>query len=143
MGVRVWSQLSSLILCCLVVISLLSDSEVTEWAASFIQDFRSANANKNAQVVERVVSHRWQVPHVGSFKINTDAALNVHGKVTGFGVVIRDCYRGVMVSYCRNIRACYQPHIAEAIAILEGIRFAVNRRFVPAILESDAWLWFR
>ncbi|KAK2646951.1 hypothetical protein Ddye_022146, partial [Dipteronia dyeriana] len=92
------------------------------------------------QAVEKVVSHRWQAPPVGCFKINTDAALNVNGKGSGFGVVDQDCYGQVMVSFCRNVTACYEPKITEALVILEVIRLVVNRRLLPAILESDAFV---
>ncbi|TXG63354.1 hypothetical protein EZV62_010348 [Acer yangbiense] len=47
---------------------------------------------------------------MGVYKINTDAALNLHDK----------------------------PQIAEAMAILEGIRLAGNSKLLPATLESNA-----
>ncbi|KAI9180595.1 hypothetical protein LWI28_006320 [Acer negundo] len=33
--------------------------------------------------------------------------------------------------------ACFSPQIAEATAILRGIRFAVDSGFLPAVVESD------
>ncbi|KAK2646184.1 hypothetical protein Ddye_021379 [Dipteronia dyeriana] len=47
-----------------------------------------------------------------------DAALNNDQKVSGVGVVIRDCNGHVMASLCQNFEASYQPHIAEAMAIV-------------------------
>ncbi|KAK3213054.1 hypothetical protein Dsin_017760 [Dipteronia sinensis] len=78
------------------------------------------------------------MPLVGVFKINTDAPLNNRDKVSGIGMVIRDCNGHVMASMCHNIRVCFQPHIAEAMAILRGLHLAIETGLVPASLESDA-----
>ena len=54
------------------------------------------------------------------------------------GVVVRDCNGKVLVSKCRNVKASYQPSIAEAIAILDGIWIAVSEGLFPVVVESDA-----
>ncbi|KAK3189239.1 hypothetical protein Dsin_028800 [Dipteronia sinensis] len=59
-------------------------------------------------------------------------------RLRGLGVVILDCCGRVLISSCRNIGSCYQPQIAEALAILEGLQLAISLGFLPAILESDA-----
>ncbi|KAK2634204.1 hypothetical protein Ddye_028996 [Dipteronia dyeriana] len=42
-----------------------------------------------------------------------------------------------MASLCQNIKACFQPQIAEAMAILRGLRLAIETGLVLASLESD------
>ena len=72
------------------------------------------------------------------FKINIDATLNVHGQMSGLGVVIRDCNGQVMASLCSQLGVCYSPEIAEVLAIRRGLRLAMETGLVPVVLESDA-----
>ncbi|KAK3194307.1 hypothetical protein Dsin_025617 [Dipteronia sinensis] len=78
------------------------------------------------------------VPLDGVYKINTDAAINECYKVIGVGVIIRN-YRGeVYASFTQRILACFSPPVAEATAILRGLRFAIDSGLLPVVLESDA-----
>ena len=36
------------------------------------------------------------------------------------------------------LHACFSPQVAEAMAVLRGIRFAVDAGLVLAVIESDA-----
>jgi hypothetical protein len=54
------------------------------------------------------------------------------------GVVIRDCYGNVLASLCQNLGICYAPDVAEALAILRGLRLALEIGLVSASLDSDA-----
>ncbi|KAK2634784.1 hypothetical protein Ddye_029576 [Dipteronia dyeriana] len=123
--------------------SLVLVLKVMEWAVSFLKEFRSASMvkvgnGKDGRDGDRVANHPWQPPPACFFKINTDAAVNGKGKGSGIGVVIRDCDGKVMASLCRNILANYEPQIAEALAILEGCRLAINHNLMPSVLEFDA-----
>ncbi|TXG65248.1 hypothetical protein EZV62_006523 [Acer yangbiense] len=65
-------------------------------------------------------------------------ALSSQSKSAGFGVVLRDSGGRVLAALCRNVRACYQPQVAEALAILEGLKFDVAGNYSKVIVESDA-----
>ncbi|KAL5773683.1 hypothetical protein ACOSP7_013323 [Xanthoceras sorbifolium] len=64
----------------------------------------------------------WSPPVLGRWKINTDAALDVAKGVVGVGIIIRNSL----------------GQVAEAVALLLRISFAVNSGLCPASLESDA-----
>ncbi|KAK3207114.1 hypothetical protein Dsin_021160 [Dipteronia sinensis] len=117
---------------------LLPDSDIWEWAISFMHDFQEFNKIKlQGQHVTRP-SERWQSPQEGVFKINIDAATRVRDGTSGIGVVIRDSHGHVRASLCQNLNANFQPQVAEALAILNGIDLAFENGFLPAVLESDA-----
>ncbi|TXG71533.1 hypothetical protein EZV62_000112 [Acer yangbiense] len=97
--------------------NILPAAEIYDWGCNFITDYRGANERQYVQKVEVLRPPRWLAPPFGSVKINTDAALNFQLKVAGFG---------------------NKPPIAEALAILEGLRFAFSRNFSKVCLESDA-----
>ncbi|KAK2659903.1 hypothetical protein Ddye_006436 [Dipteronia dyeriana] len=104
---------------------------IYEWAVHFLYDFRSANKKEGLGSTKHMVPQCWKVPHARVFKINTDAALNTQQKVSGIGLVIRDCNG-------HNFGVCYRPEIAEAMAILRGLQLALKTGLVSASLESDA-----
>ncbi|KAK3221714.1 hypothetical protein Dsin_008739 [Dipteronia sinensis] len=85
-----------------------------------------------------MLSQCWKVLDVGTFKITADVDLNNCQKVSDDGVIIRDCNGYVMASLCHYFEPCCQPQIAEAMAILRGLRFALETGLVPTSLESDA-----
>ncbi|KAK3230675.1 hypothetical protein Dsin_002556 [Dipteronia sinensis] len=62
--------------------------EVVGWTESFVTDFREANMSSGVSIPNNEVV--WQPPYVGSYKLNTYAAIDSDGKVVGFGTVIRD-----------------------------------------------------
>ncbi|KAK2655217.1 hypothetical protein Ddye_008269 [Dipteronia dyeriana] len=43
-----------------------------------------------------------------------------------------------MASLCRNVEGCFEPRVAEAMAILLGLHFALESCLVPIVLEFDA-----
>ncbi|KAK1571845.1 hypothetical protein Q3G72_023991 [Acer saccharum] len=118
---------------------LLPASEICEWVSSFCNEFRSANVNEPEEKRSEVAQPaRWMGPPVDFVKINTDAALDSVRNLSGLGVVVRDCSGRVLASFCRNVKANYQPQIAEALAILDGLRLVVSRNWLRVVMESDA-----
>ena len=68
----------------------MCDADILEWAAFYIQDFGVASeVGKDGEVKLRV-SQKWVALSLGSFKINTDAAVNNRDKITSIGVIIRN-----------------------------------------------------
>ncbi|KAK3217644.1 hypothetical protein Dsin_011614 [Dipteronia sinensis] len=57
---------------------------------------------------------------------------------TGVGLVIRDHCGTVVASSSQQVEAYFSPQIAEAVAILRCMIFAVDSGLVPAVIESDA-----
>ncbi|CAI9757751.1 unnamed protein product [Fraxinus pennsylvanica] len=84
------------------------------------------------------ISPEWRVPNIGELKINTGAAAQLGEHYIGIGAVIRD-HEGVVVSACsQRMVGGFQPEVAEAIALREGLLFAKNNRFKLAVAECDA-----
>ncbi|KAL5833016.1 hypothetical protein ACOSQ3_016690 [Xanthoceras sorbifolium] len=65
----------------------------------------------------------WTLPACGSWKINTDAALDSNRSLVGIVIIIRDHQELVF---------------AEGVALLRGRRFAAELGFSSACVESDA-----
>ncbi|KAK2642149.1 hypothetical protein Ddye_023912 [Dipteronia dyeriana] len=72
------------------------------------------------------------------YKVNTDAAIKGGQSRVGVGIVVRNHSGLMMGSSSQNIVAFFSPQVAEAMAILRGIRFAVDSGLLPAVVESDA-----
>ncbi|TXG53482.1 hypothetical protein EZV62_022651 [Acer yangbiense] len=121
-------------------IPYIRNEDVFAWASDYIGEFRMANlVEKGPAGLPRPVARiRWSKPDIGSFKINTDAAIKVANNQVGVGAIIRDSGGKVMVAAVQRMDACYDPSVAEAVAILFGLRVAVGRGLLPAVLESDA-----
>ncbi|KAL5857407.1 hypothetical protein ACOSQ3_004865 [Xanthoceras sorbifolium] len=78
------------------------------------------------------------VLHLGSLKINIDAALDSDRSVVGVGVIIRDDQGLVCTFSAQKIQAHFTPQLADRVALLLGIRFAADSYLIPASLKCDA-----
>ncbi|KAK2654361.1 hypothetical protein Ddye_014217 [Dipteronia dyeriana] len=81
---------------------------------------------------------KWQPPTEGHYKVNCDASLDVQNQVVGIGLIICDSFGLVMAAAAQRIRASYSPLIAEVVAVLHGVDFAVNTGLWPLLIETDA-----
>ncbi|KAK3211119.1 hypothetical protein Dsin_015825 [Dipteronia sinensis] len=81
---------------------------------------------------------RWKAPMVGMYKLNKDAALDMRQLCVGMGLAIRDHAGNVMATSAQRIDASFTPQLAEAIAILRGLQFAIETGLFPILVESDA-----
>ena len=79
-----------------------------------------------------------ETPDLGSYKINSDAALDMVGHTVGVGVVIRNSDGLVMASNSQEIATTFSPQVAEAVAICRGLQLAVDSGLIPCMLESTA-----
>ncbi|KAK3219713.1 hypothetical protein Dsin_013683 [Dipteronia sinensis] len=86
----------------------IDDKNVVPWASSFLLDFQQANGPKEVDSKVgsdgvRIVQDRpsWCPPSVDSYKINTDAAIDVANGNVGIGIIIRDHRGQVMASSAR------------------------------------------
>ncbi|KAL5769450.1 hypothetical protein ACOSP7_013604 [Xanthoceras sorbifolium] len=109
------------------------------WAIHILATtIRNRNIRTTNKYDLRCKDVKWKPPIVGLFKINTDAAVDEFNGRASIGVIIRDCHGLVMASCAQGFKASYSPPIAEALAILRGLRLIIDSRLVPVRLESDA-----
>ncbi|TXG72479.1 hypothetical protein EZV62_001058 [Acer yangbiense] len=113
-------------------------SDIWDWANVFIDDFRVANFVETKKQLVVSPPPKWSPPHVGCFKINSDAATRDRDGRSGVGCVIRDSDGYVRASLCQGFDVCYPPQVAETLAILHGCRLAAELGLLPTVLESDA-----
>ncbi|KAK0608384.1 hypothetical protein LWI29_029944 [Acer saccharum] len=110
----------------------------TKEAVNFLANFKEARGVEQCERAGQAKNIRLKTPTAGCVKINSDATLSDAKGVSGVGVVIRDWKGEVLASCCQRFEVCFQPFIAEAVAILTGIRLALQLGLFPALLESDA-----
>ncbi|KAL5777304.1 hypothetical protein ACOSP7_010230 [Xanthoceras sorbifolium] len=65
-------------------------------------------------------------------------AVDIRGHRLGFGVVFRNSASKVLVSYTSLLLGLFSPDIGEALAILRGLRLAIDLGFSTVCVESDA-----
>ncbi|KAL5846763.1 hypothetical protein ACOSQ3_010287 [Xanthoceras sorbifolium] len=80
---------------------LLSLKETVGWSESFLADFQAAIAVSSLR--RGLVEERWPVPSLGWVKINSDVAIDFHGRHLDFGVVFYNSAGKVLVL----IRLCF------------------------------------
>ncbi|KAL4363965.1 hypothetical protein GQ457_04G016290 [Hibiscus cannabinus] len=81
---------------------------------------------------------KWTRPSAPSVKINVDAAFNSSSNRASSGVVVRDS-NGLVLGSC-FIPSCNisSPFAAEALAVIHGLRFALELGCMHVVLESDS-----
>ncbi|KAL5780466.1 hypothetical protein ACOSQ2_011203 [Xanthoceras sorbifolium] len=115
---------------------LLSVEDTVGWSERFLVDFQAAVAVPSVRC--ELVVERWLAPSPGWVKINSDVAVDVRGRRLGFGVVIRDYTGKVLVSYTSLLLGLFSSDIGEALAILLGLRLAIDMGLSTVCVESDA-----
>ena len=79
----------------------------------------------------------WPPPRPEIVAINVDAAIDSRGSRVGTGCVLRD-HRGVVLASEVSATAHgLAPSLAEASAILRGLRFASDSGFRRVVVHSD------
>ncbi|XP_074267105.1 uncharacterized protein LOC141590407 [Silene latifolia] len=72
----------------------------------------------------------------GYVKLNVDAGVK-EGEGVGVGAVCRDAQGGVLWGVSRAWKEVWEPHIAEAVAVLEVLEEAARMGHTHVIVESD------
>jgi ribonuclease HI len=80
---------------------------------------------------------KWAKPDNGSIKINVDAGFCPKSKESTAGVVVRDHLGSVILAASMVGNNCFGAEEAEAKAICEGLKLAVEHNLSPNTLESD------
>ncbi|KAL5845767.1 hypothetical protein ACOSQ3_009291 [Xanthoceras sorbifolium] len=80
----------------------------------------------------------WVPPHLDSFELTCDASVGSLPKVVGLGLMIRNHNGLIMAAGSVCVGAFYSPQVAEVVALLHGLRFAVDSGLSNVHVESDA-----
>ncbi|KAK1569107.1 hypothetical protein Q3G72_032578 [Acer saccharum] len=114
---------------------------VVSWSMGYVSDYNSANLK--TEIIREVGGEpqmiRWKSPGSGMYKLNIDVYLEMGLRKTGLGMVIWDHTGFMMASSAQRIEALYTPQIVKALAILQGLTFAIETGLYPVIVESDAF----
>ncbi|XP_074290208.1 uncharacterized protein LOC141616939 [Silene latifolia] len=99
----------------------------------YVVDSREKTNRRGAGVAE---ARGWEPPKAGVVKINVDAGAK-EGEGVTWGAVCRDSTGRVLWGFARVQDQYWEPQIAEAVAIFEGVREAARRGHEEIVLESD------
>ncbi|PON76480.1 Ribonuclease H-like domain containing protein [Parasponia andersonii] len=80
---------------------------------------------------------RREKPGSGELKLNVDVACFPDGGYTRINGIIRDHSSLVRAAFSRRLVGCYDPLVAELLAIKTGLKFAKALGVLINILESD------
>ncbi|XP_074299869.1 uncharacterized protein LOC141631043 [Silene latifolia] len=85
---------------------------------------------------EQVVRKVWSAPLEGFVKINVDAGVK-EGEGVSLGVMCRDEHCKVMWGISSVLLQDWDPLLAEAVTVFEGVSEAVQRGHAKVIVESN------
>ncbi|KAK3193470.1 hypothetical protein Dsin_024780 [Dipteronia sinensis] len=72
-------------------LALVREVDVVDWSRGFIDECQSGSVVKSKSLISNYFRNPLWIPHdLGLYKINCDAAIDVIGRLVGFGIVIRD-----------------------------------------------------
>ncbi|MBA0760086.1 hypothetical protein Gotri_022868 [Gossypium trilobum] len=112
--------------------------EIIIFIRSFGLEYRSSAENLKYPQPRSMV--KWSPPPQGWLKINVDAGLLIAKKRAVSGFIIRNGEGFIMGSGFQRHNLVHSVVIAEALAILHGLQFALDLGFSNVILESDSRL---
>ncbi|KAL6522139.1 hypothetical protein OROMI_032016 [Orobanche minor] len=113
-----------------------SSEKITSVALRHLYDYRAATKKSPVQLhVQR--DDRWCPPEGGTFKLNADASCQL-GIGTGVGGLVRDEYGVVEWIFAQKLMECLPIEVAEANAILIGVRCAVDKGVRRVVIETDS-----
>lgn len=75
----------------------------------------------------------------GMLKINVDASVLSFANYVGIGAVAQDHLGTVLAATSLHISGRFSPHIAECLAIKEGVKLAQAQGFSARLVESNAF----
>ncbi|KAK2633818.1 hypothetical protein Ddye_028610 [Dipteronia dyeriana] len=118
---------------------LLKDLDVVVWARGFLAEVHDGRVIKSRALISSSISSPvWVPPDPDLYKINCDAAIDVIGRLVGFGIVTCDSEGFVMASSSQKIEASFSPQIEEATTILRDLQLAWDTGLSPCRIDSDA-----
>ncbi|KAJ4717081.1 Ribonuclease H-like domain containing protein [Melia azedarach] len=108
-------------------------------AESLLKAFQAGCKNKNLIITQLTTSPAmaWSPPCSG-LKLNVDAAINIQKSKAGLGYIIKNSSWAVMTAMYTKKACLRSVELAEALAILEGLRMAKDSGLYLNIIESDS-----
>ncbi|KAL5854145.1 hypothetical protein ACOSQ4_003947 [Xanthoceras sorbifolium] len=115
---------------------LLPVSDLVLWSKSFLADFRAAVLLDSKPKPLRML--HWEAPSPSWVKLNSNAAIDLPNKKIDFGVVIRDYESRVIAAMASSLSSMVSVECAEGLAMLEGLKLAVDVGVSHCVVETDA-----
>jgi ribonuclease HI len=81
---------------------------------------------------------KWKSSSISAFKVNYDAALFNDQLKTGVGVIIRDGQGLPIAALCKRFLSLHSVDDAEALAVCEALKFAMEIGISDAEFEGDS-----
>ncbi|KAL2940934.1 hypothetical protein RDABS01_029284 [Bienertia sinuspersici] len=110
--------------------------EVVDKAVSMAGEYERAFEALGSRREEGGSNTMWASPSMGTYKINSDAAMFEDGSV-GLGVIARDYMGDVMLSSSWRVQGVNAVDVAEAMAARHALKIAVEAGLRKVILETD------
>lgn len=112
---------------------------VLESAGSLLRDYQLSNKVEIAPKQPFLSKDSsWKEPPPGCLKLNVDAAVKTGFGYAGIGAVIRDAAGVVVSCLSKRVAELFSPHVAEFIAMREGLEMATTCGLVVESVESGA-----
>lgn len=122
------------------------NSRVTmDWSVKYFADWKLAKASRTQVTIASTVRcqplvHRWKPLELGSFKLNTDAAIKVGDDTFSIGLVIRDHQGEFIFGKVMNMAMANSVFEAEVAPISEGLHWLSSLPYHNVEIESDSLL---
>ncbi|KAF4375539.1 hypothetical protein G4B88_022186 [Cannabis sativa] len=114
----------------------LNDNIWLPWAHDLLEEHLGSH-QKLHQISAPKPNMSWNPPHPNSFMINTDASLIIGQAGYSISAVIRDSEGSLLVAETEFVNGYSSILLAEASAILLGLRLALSRSILQAQVASD------
>lgn len=106
------------------------------WALDTTYDLAQFGKNHSPTPIKTLSS--WKKPDDGVLKINVDVSYTREDGTGATGVVVRDAHGSMIRAQANWTGHDASPMVMEALAILEGVRLAVDQGYQKVEIESDA-----
>ncbi|KAM7491207.1 hypothetical protein LguiA_034128 [Lonicera macranthoides] len=128
----IWSDRNKIIVGC----DRKAGEELVVAASAWLDSFRSLMVEGEVQPF--LQARPWRKPSADVVKINVDAAINPCTLKSGIGIICRNEVGAVMGAVAKPVFAALQVEEAEALALLEGFKFAQGVGARKVEVESDS-----
>jgi hypothetical protein len=108
-------------------------------AVEALQDFKNACESSFIQPHPDPppLSQQWSKPPQGVYKLNWDAAVDRKQRLSGVGIVARDCTGKILAARCSYHRYISNPAVAEALGAKICAEFGLFLGLKNVVLEGD------
>uniref|UniRef100_A0A803PK99 RNase H type-1 domain-containing protein n=1 Tax=Cannabis sativa TaxID=3483 RepID=A0A803PK99_CANSA len=116
-------------------------------ALTYLGEYQAARkappSNLSHEVLNNTVptvTPRWLNPPSGRLKLNTDAAVDVVNRISGFGAILRDSNGQVVAAMSRPYPSCFKPKVMEALALRFSLQWLQEMNIPIHYIETDSLL---